>query len=137
LGLDAAGRCVGLVEADPAGADAPGDATDDDGSGFVVAGVDADVDDPALACAALTEVVTGAEGPPECDAMQAVLARASAATPQPVATARRTLTLEARKVSMAQILARPQRDAQPRRPHRQARCPDCEHADKPIRLASL
>src|SRR5665213_2534151 len=94
LELDAAGSCVGSAPADPTGADAPGDATDDGGSAFVVAGVDAAVDDPALACGALTDEVTGADGPPECEAMQAVLVRASAATPQPVATARRTLTLD-------------------------------------------
>jgi len=64
-------------------------------------------DDPALACGAVTDEMTGAKGWPECEATQAVLVRASAATQQPVAKARRTLTPGALKVSMAQILARP------------------------------
>jgi hypothetical protein len=84
-----------LVEADPAAVDVPDEgagADDDDAAGCE--------DDPALACDALTEPVTGADGPPECEAMQPVFARASAATAQPMARARRTLTRTALKVSI-------------------------------------
>ena len=104
-GLDAAGSSVGCAADDLAGADvsdAPVGA--DDGA---AAWLGACKDDPALTCGTVTDETTGAEGWPECDAMQAVVVRASAATPQPVAKARRTLTPGALKVSMAQILARP------------------------------
>jgi hypothetical protein len=91
FGLDAAGSGVGLLEADPAAVDAT-DAADD---GACAGCGDVCAEDPALGCGARTELITGAEGPPECAAMHAVLRRASAATAQPIASARK-----GRKVSI-------------------------------------
>jgi len=91
--LDAAGSGVGSVEPDPAAADALDDAAVADASAERSLDVceddceDDSADDPATG--ALTDVVTGPEGPPECEAMQPVLTRASAATAQPFARARR------------------------------------------------
>jgi hypothetical protein len=105
--LDAEGSGVGLLDGDPATADGPDGLTwaDDDSPPWPEVCEDTCADD-APGCDALTSLVTGAEGPPECEAMQAVLARASAATPQLVAMTRKTLARKALKVSMAQILAR-------------------------------
>jgi hypothetical protein len=127
---DADGSCVGVVEADPTGADAPAEGTGADDGGLALC-EDASPDDPA-AGGALTELVTGADGPPECDAMQAVHARAKAATAQPLA---RATGRKALKVSIGQILARAdhREDCSGVRPM----CQDCEHLGKSVYLASL
>jgi len=91
--LDAAGSGV---EADPGGAGPPGDTTD----GELAVGDDGGVD-AALGCGDVTDEVTGADGPPECEAMQPVVVRPNAPTPQPIARARRRLTRIAPKVSIA------------------------------------
>jgi len=96
--LDAAG--TGVAEGDPAGVDPPDDDAEADDGGLAVRD-GAGPDDPALGCGALTEVVRGAEGPPECEAMQAVLVRASAATAQPLAAARTTRIRKTLMVSIA------------------------------------